>query len=621
MQKRFDRPLKAFPTITLGDGVTTKEKELILSFIMISGAMSVHNAYQIRGETYADTVRDEVEEIIVSSKPIDGVPEQDSLIDSYGLHACFVGPKGKRGVMSVDTFSVDNFIHGTLHQDDKGRGWFEHSGTGELQPTSLETYDFISSNFFGGHNMTDLLPISGHFLIVGERVLGHKRDLAPGNELPQKLVEWLLFEDDAHKIVRGTFTKEAYFKLLDTVIFPTKGGLYPDHGTPERNGFDDAMAELVTSVMRGFLEAGHLEKCPNNGPRGVSCLKAWNAFIDGRDDDYYPFQLMSSPAFDAIRGTISMFFIQRKNEEEGMTRIEAEHFYEELRSDICEIMANGESFGLMSDTLRGGLSREPYSLAGSFYKPVLTTFLDPEKKPLPSLEEPKSIRHYTLNLPSGRLAMADWFRIPGFAESIEKIAGEKDAGYEINYADGLNQRAHDYLTKAGIAIVQVGNSSPRAFHHNGVWAMGHVDEDSYYDDDGEPIGDGEPEPVWETCTDLWANTFASPEAIVKVLMTSGGYETEEEAEEALTKYCNERWGANIVDLGVNTIHVYAPTGYQENKYSHINHIDFSNILSQHEMCELQYLISVHELDIDPNLISDERWEAPLINMRDETPQP
>lgn len=604
MQKRFDRPLKAFPTITLGDGVTTKEKELALSFIMISGAMSVHNAYQIRGETYADTVRDEVEEIIVSSKPIDGVPEQDSLIDSYGLHACFVGPKGKRGVMSVDTFSVDNFIHGTLHQDDKGRGWFEHSGTGELQPTSLETYDFISSNFFGGHNMTDLLPISGHFLIVGERVLGHKRDLAPGNELPQKLVEWLLFEDDAHKIVRGTFTKEAYFKLLDTVIFPTKGGLYPDHGTPERNGFDDAMAELVTSVMRGFLEAGHLEKCPNNGPRGVSCLKAWNAFIDGRDDDYYPFQLMSSPAFEAIRETISMFFIQRKDEEEGMSRIEAEGLYEELRDDICEIMANGEIFGFSADILRGSLSREPYSLAGTFYKPVLTTFLDRERKPLPALDEPKAIRHYTLTLPSGRLAMADWFRMPSFDEAMKKLSGE-EGFYDINHADGLDQRARDYLTKVGIAIVQVGNTSPYAYHENGVWAMGHVDEDGY--------GDGYEEPTeeWITCTDLWANTFASPEAIVKVLMASGEYESEERAEEALAEYCKE-YDANIVELDTNTLHVYAPTGFVEKNHGDMEKVNLSDIGVNHQIWGLKYLLSDHELDIDPELISDERWNAPLI---------
>lgn len=621
MQERFKHSLPKFPKVTLMEGVTPKQKEEVLSDIMMSGRMTLGNVYRKRGETYKSSVMDSVKEIIISSKPIEGVSEQDSFLDKSGLHACFVGEKGKRGVIFADTHGADNFTSGTIYQDAKGRGWFKNEETGKLEPVSLETYDFLSSTQFAGRYLNKMTPVSGRFMIYDQRVFGHDGGLYKENDLSHELLGWLLFEEQAHEIVKSTFTEEAYHRLLDKTEFPLNGRLSPKTSSPMRNAFDDAMTALCITIMEKFRDEGHLEKCPNNGPRGVRCMKVWNSFVNGGEKDYHDYELLSNPAFSAIRSTISSFFSHPDRSKSKITREVAKSSYQEVLAELCEEMANGEHWSGVSDSMIGILNREYYALTDTFHKPVLALAKDPERKPLPVLEEPKILRHYTLTLPSGRLAMADWFRIPGFSEAVNALTGVENGRYDLNFSAGLNERAKDYLTKTGVAIVHVGNSSPRAFHHNGVWAMGHVDEDSYYDDDGEPIGDGEPEPVWNTCTDLWANTFASPEAIVKVLMTSGEYETEEEAEEALTQYCNDRWGANIVDLGVNKIHVYAPTGYQENKYDDINHIDFSNILSQHEMCGLQYLISVHELDIDPNLISDERWEAPLINMRDETPQP
>lgn len=618
MQERFKHSLPKFPKVTLMKDVTSKQRDEVLSDIMMSGRMSMGNVYRKRGETFKSSFMDSVKEIIISSKPINEVSEQDSFLEKSGLHACFVGEKGKRGVAFADTHGADKFTSGTLHQDAKGRGWFLNKETGKLEPVSFETYDFLSSTQFEGRELNKMTPVSGRFMIRHQHVFGHDGCLYKKNELSHELLGWLLFEGQAHEIVKSIFTEKAYHRLLDKTEFPINGPLSPKTSSPMRNDFDDAMTSLCISLMEKFRDGGHLEKCPNNGPRSVRCMEVWNSFVGAGEKDYHDYELFFNPAFAAIRSTVTLFFSGADTSKSRITREQAENGYQEMLAELCEVMAYGEHWTSASDSMTGLLNREYYALADTFYKPVLALAKDPERRPLPVLEEPKILRHYTLDLPSGRLAMADWFRIPGFSEAINTLTGVENGRYDLNFSAGLNERAKDYLTKTGVAIVHVGNSSPRAFHHNGVWAMGHVDEDSYYDEDGEPIGDGEPEPVWNTCTDLWANTFASPEAIVKVLMTSGEYETEEEAEEALTQYCNDRWGANIVDLGVNKIHVYAPTGYQENKYDDIDHIDFSNILSQHEMCGLKYLISDHELDINAT-ISVERWEAPIININSTSP--
>lgn len=621
LQKRYPiNPLPARPEVSSQD-ISDEQVQEVMSALILEGRLSVHNSYGKRHKDYTKSFHDEAEKIIISREAFADIPSEDSLLEDIGVHAVFVGKKGRRGVNNVDKYPENAFYVGFVCQDEFGRGWFFDAISSELSPVSLEPEQFFNESMMGVKGFKDITPVFGEFRILGQRIVGMKGDLILAGQNPPQINEFLQFEASVSSIVNPSFTEELYSALLDTLDFPKDDGknVFPAYNDwDKREAFNKAMEAIQMSVMSAFRDAGFCAPCPNNGPRNVRCLEAWNKFVNNDTDNtefWYECSLMESPAFREISTAIRTSFIEHKG---ALTRAQAEGMFAPLRSKINEVLADDEPSAFGRESMKGDLTDEYYGLVGSIFKPVLCLSLDRTKTPLPVIGEPKKMRHYTLTLPTGRLAIADYFRIPGFREALEELAGEEEGGYNINNADGMNKRAHDYLTKAGIAIVQVSNTSPSAYHDNGTWIMGHVDEDEYYDENGEPIGNGPPEPVWDTCTDLWANTFASPEAIVNVLMHSDHYQNEDDAMNALVKYCEETWGANIVDLGCNTLHVYAPTGFIETKHQDIE-IGADIIDDKFRMHSVKYLLSDHVLPVNENLLSDENWEAPVLEQEDINP--
>lgn len=406
----------------------------------------------------------------------------------------------------------------------------------------------------------------------------------------------------------------------------------------------DARIRAVDTLARAMLESlrsvGACAPCPNAFGREISEIDAWNAWLEGKFDavaenDYetrwFERDLERSPLHSTLGYLQFSLTLDREKQIWGRENpgeqfpyssdreftFTAQDFSEmasQLRQDLIEAVIEGSDRAAPGKAeLTSRQTGERHGFTGHFLRPVLCSFkesLSRYPRPLANLEaNPPSLRHLEIPLPSGRLAMADWFRIPGFTDAVEKICDEEH--YEINYATGVDARAKDYFEKMGIAIVQVGNTSPYAYQvQPGTWYMGHVheDDDAYWNEADESIRPI-PKESWTTCTDLWANTFADVEAIADVLMASERYETREAAIEAIESYCADSYGANIIEIDTPTLHLYMPTGYGGHK-GNFDKVFNARGIEPFPASETHYVISTTPLDVDRDLFEAHDWCAP-----------
>jgi len=434
-------------------------------------------------------------------------------------------------------------------------------------------------------------------------------------------------------IVERHFNLDSLSVLKDGLSFPVSSKALSEHLLPVYRG-EDVLPDMTQAMMEDMRRNGLVEMCPNNGPRGVRSMSAWNSWISdpkgkGERPFWYRSGLASAPAFDAPRDSFSSAMrgvvraLQKAAIPEGKidhaNPVDVEISEADFDAGIEAMIEDLKDTYLGKTRMRISIVDAHCNLTGDRVgfgdyplTPVLTG-LDASFRHvvLPAIEEPRVARHMTIELPSHELVMADWFRVPGFKEGLETLVGGDD--YDINNAAGLDERMHDYLFKAGIAIVQVGNTSPSAYAERpGLWRMGHVDDDHdvFWTEEDTPTDVAVPEPSWSTCTDLWANVMGDPKVIVDIMMVSGQHEDRAAAEAVLDAYIEETYGANRIPMeGIDRLHIYAPTGYA------VNTGDFpERFIAQEaphrDWQDDSYLLSADPLSVDPELVEPEIWCGP-----------
>lgn len=388
---------------------------------------------------------------------------------------------------------------------------------------------------------------------------------------------------------------------------------------------------LVRTMMEEMRDLGLLSPCPNNGPRGVSEFKAWNDWLEGHPDPKAIHYLERTPAFDVLHHALTSALVGVSlNKERRLSPDGKIDFARRLRieldeSEVDAILADatGQARSLFTGKTQfirlrdyrcrlTGMNVDPGS---SPLAPVLHGFEPGSRKEvrLDEIEPARPIRHLELPLPSGRLAMSDWFRVDGFNEGIEAILGADL--YEINYAKGLDERAHDYFTRLGLVIIQVGNTSPWAYAEGAdIWRMGRVNEDHdlFWTKDGDPNGVARPEPAWVTCTDLWANVMADHERIVDILMASGRYGGRSQAGRAIADHCETTYGVSTVDIGARVLHVYSQTGGGYGAGTFDSQFSAPEI-ERRDWQEDHYILSGRPLSVPDVLLEKHDWTAGSID--------
>lgn len=656
-----------YPVLQVSAGCDARDLIDLNLRLAQAGRHDPYNVFEVEGvERWGRPSRFRLSAVRVSDTPFEGVPPEETR--DGALHVLFETDKGERfGVSRCRAATRPAPQEGVLLLDRLGRTWFcgERAGAGpltgseRLRPVPDATAPLLRDTVLGGADLRDRLPAAGRFRLGSQgEVIGVNADLRPVNpdllaRVSDRVETLVAREERIREIAERHFGEGALDGLLLGRDFPIMGGLIPAyHDFDTRRAFDEALF----TVTRGFLEElrteGLLAPCPNNGPRGVGPLEAWNRWLAGaydappeardREDRYGEHRLADSPGFRTVSNCLIRAVVEMerrvwerhhpgetygsRTKEDPVDRADVEASFRDACARIITAYAEEETtdnIGFMD--LQGRQTSERFMLEGSFLTPVLCAVpadYGSTPVPLPPIETPRSIRHLELSLPSGTLAMADWFRIDGFNEGLKSLIGGDDH-FEINYADGLDARARAYFERAGLVIVQVGNTSPYAYADTpGVWRMGHVDEDhdAFWTEEGEPRPDmTAPEPVWRTCTDLWANSFADREVILDILMASEKYPERDDALRAFEAYAEE-YGVSVIELGVDRLCLYLPTGHG------VHAEDFNETFRAAEISpadwrEDAYVLSATPLTVDPDLLAHCDWRERARVAPDLAPEP
>lgn len=551
-------------------------------------------------------------------------------------HVCFEDDKGVFHAFHRCAAAMrGTSLAGVFVADDRGQGWAygapRDAGPDQdkrLHRISLDEIPYLKAT---GIRLRDLLPFEGVMELDGETVARVGSGRKPAPDAPEIMAALRLVgevntrEDRIRGIFDRHFPEGSLDFLKEGLEPPVSKDRFSDHVHKMRPRLD----EHVMAFMEEMKRQGLLGKCPNNGPRGVSEFDAWNVWIDGAVDRWRAQSLARTPAFSLPRRAIISAMVSvsmdiekaktpggkidfRNRPAIELTGVDIDRIITDAHADMRENFVLGEADGSMNGTdYRCMLTGEPAYVHGAIYTPVLHRLSRGSSgfEALPALDALPPIRHLELPLPSGHLAMADWFRIDGFTEGLKALVGTDDR-YEINYASGLDERARDYFTKAGLVIVQVGNTSPAAYADGGgIWRMGRVNEDhdAFWTEDGKPTGQPCPEEAWTTCTDLWANVFADRETVAGILMASGRYPDRGAADRALEDFCRSH-EAVIVNLGVDRIHVYSQTGAGHVQGEFGRQFRSPDIPEQEWMRD-DYILSSRPLAVDPSLLEMCGWQA------------
>ena len=439
------------------------------------------------------------------------------------------------------------------------------------------------------------------------------------------------------KIISGHINPKTLSILKQGIKFPIDEYALKQQiaiDTPEKG----PLAELMTGLMQALRAENLVHACPNNGPREVRAMAVWNEWVktgnvEKGDDFHHRHVLFNSTGFGFLKGSLHRnFFLFREKQtqsEKAKKNITSpdssppdfsESDFDSVLSQSAKDLIKGMTGNPlitpflhfhMGHYLYCHLTEKPLSFGDNPLRPMLmenNTY--GERKALPILKTPKIARHMILELPSQTLVMADWFRIKGFREGLIALVGHDN--HAINCANGLDERMRDYIEKAGLAIVQVFEMSPEAYSDkNGIWRMGYINQEheTFLGQDGYPTDISPPEPLWETCTDIWANCLADRQIIVDILMASKLYGNRKTAGEILDAYIENTFGANSIAMpNTERLHIYAPTGYAvEEKFSQMFQADE---IEQRDWQKDGYILSVNPLNVPEHLLETEILHGP-----------
>lgn len=657
MRKSYAR----FKPLSQVTGDASELSNNVWEALQAEGLVSEHMTFinPERKNRWGNPERLELHELIMRKSRFEKIaPDSTRLLLTSGktVHVGLTDQNGDlHGVNLLQKRRFGKRMTGVLVKDSKDRLWF--CGGPESSNTAI-TGDEPLRRIRGSGNplmnvaesvrrgasfsLADASPMIGKFEIFLDDIVCVKQ-ASPVSSLQRTALNDALLEHVGGRIeeevareariadlVMRHVTDEKLSILLGDISGKSITGMMPAHDDRERRArFDHALREAAIAMMIDLREAGLLAPCPNNGPREVSPLKAWNAFLEGKldkdqekaslNDRMMRQRLMRAPAFALLEKIMISASVDLSSEMRGLTKdgnipiSRIPDLFASIREMTVDSFSTEDPHTLLlgHEGLRGNSDGSQYQLAGSFLKPVLampSASLHDAPVPLPPLEEPKYIRHLELDMPSGVLVIADWFRIKGFNEGLKALI-ERDDDHDLNTSAGLDARARDYFEKAGLGIVQVGNTSPDCYSGgDGIFRMGRFDEDheDFWTENGEPSDLECPTRIFSTCTDLWANSFCDREAAISILEASGEYATRLAASEALESYVSETYGASQIDLETDTLHLYVPTGPGLHK-GNFHQIFRADEIEQTEWMQDQYILSTKPLSVDPALLEDCDW--------------
>ncbi len=322
---------------------------------------------------------------------------------------------------------------------------------------------------------------------------------------------------------------------------PTAPGQKIDHNSPENKAWSatyKALSEPLEEAIKGFLlakrDAGELYPMPFADRREHNMANAWNRFVQGKEQHWDLSKLVGPLDHD-----LSMEIAGSRRRIQGTP--------EEIRAkgyaEVVVRMNQGDFPHLGSD------GADECSVTGkrlytviSGWKAALCEAVDKpgsRREMVPIREEaalPTVIAH-TIPVPSGKLLVADWFRMDDnlFTQVVKEGAPEES----INTAFGRKLLTQHYAEKFGFMSVEVGNTSPSIVKRDDHLVVGYFNDDEFTPE-GKVIG--------SVCTDLWWVTAIDAQVFENVVATRVGHEEAKSLVDAFVKKEVASGNINVVEV-------------------------------------------------------------------------
>lgn len=449
--------------------------------------------------------------------------------------------------------------------------------------------------------------------------------------------EQIQLEADLGRIFDQVVTPDRLAVLKEGITFPIDKDALSSHRRNEIYHARDNALDLISRDLMDLARAeGMVAGCPNSHNRGIHQMESWNRWVRGEDlegDSFAAMYLQMTPGFMLLEEALTSASVDVEMEMERALSPTGEVDYEDrvsfslTEADVDreialtlqlarEAFVAGETdiTSIRNDAVTCNVTGERMRVAGEYLAPVLMQHDKSYKLvPVGIVSAPAVARHLEMSLPSGQLVMADWLRIPGFKEAMDDLSGEEDTPdgfFDVNSGKGVDDQQKAYFERAGLAYVSVGNSSPYGYETApGIWRMGHAwdDDDRFWIDGKENPDCPPPKENWRTCTDLWANVFADREVVVDILMHSGQYADRAAADAALLAYVEETYGAHIIEIGSDKLHLYSPTGPTTKDEGGFAEAFRAEELEEGDWWDDKYILSTQPLTVAPGVLEECDW--------------
>jgi hypothetical protein len=273
------------------------------------------------------------------------------------------------------------------------------------------------------------------------------------------------------------------------------------------------LGEPLKAFLADRRNAGILRAVALAGHRNWD-VDGWNRFIETGDQAELSSSLMHSCTFELLYwalnppaslqqklGSLPEDARMRAAYADLVERADAGSFLRgpDIRCDVCGARLRA-GFKDWNITLTTSRYQEPDHLAPCAYTPGL--------------------KEVTLQVTSGELLIADWFRIEGFTDIVD---AEK-LDFEINFAAGKVEQTQYYADAYGFVSVSVGNSMPAVYVNTAKdrVVVGRMREDIDEEDYQSADSWGDFSTEGRVCTDLWWTTAIDRQRLIDILASRHG---------------------------------------------------------------------------------------------------
>ncbi len=271
---------------------------------------------------------------------------------------------------------------------------------------------------------------------------------------------------------------------------------------PWRRRARDLERRLLQPALNSFLRAmraeGRLQPVDQRGHE-IPLIENWNHFIAAPGGDEEDFAL----ARVADWLTRRLFLGLRKAGQDGIDRMGP--YYD----SFTRLVDQGDFrwFDGMAEQLTCLRTDERFIADIQDWKFTVGTWKrgSHDLDPIQPTDAGTEVKVLPFEVKGTELLMADWFRIPGFTEALER-------GFErpsVNSTEGRERTTEFYASRRVISVC-VGNSSPDVLESkDGLLSFGYVDD--LLDVDPDLVSKG------SICTDLWWVTALEKETLIDLV--------------------------------------------------------------------------------------------------------